>query len=71
MLIGCPKEIKVREYRVGLTPAAALEAIHRGHQVIVETHAGTGAGFPDADYLAIGAEIVGTAKRSSSAPTWW
>ncbi len=63
MLIGCPKEIKVREYRVGLTPAAALEAIHRGHKVIVETNAGLGAGFPDEAYTSIGAEIVGTAAE--------
>ena len=61
MRIGCPKEIKVREYRVGLTPAAAREAIARGHEVLVETGAGAGAGFPDADYVAVGARIAADA----------
>jgi alanine dehydrogenase len=63
MLIGCPKEIKNREFRVGLTPSAAMEAASRGHSVIVETNAGAGAGFPDADYTAAGAEIVATAAE--------
>ncbi len=63
MLIGCPKEIKVREYRVGLTPMAAREAVNAGHRVIVETGAGAGAGFPDADYEAAGAAIVDTAAE--------
>lgn len=63
MLIGCPKEIKNQEYRVGMTPSAALEAISRGHSVIIETSAGVGAGFPDEDYTAVGAEIVGTAAE--------
>ena len=44
MLIGCPREIKPQEYRVGLTPRAAAEAIARGHSVIVETGAGAGSG---------------------------
>ncbi len=61
MLIGCPKEIKNQEYRVGVTPSAAMEAVARGHQVIVETNAGIGAGFLDDDYTAVGADIVGTA----------
>lgn len=63
MLIGCPKEIKNQEYRVGMTPAAAMEAISRGHKVIIETNAGTGAGFSDDQYVAVGAEIVGTAAE--------
>jgi alanine dehydrogenase len=63
MLIGCPKEIKNQEYRVGMTPSAAMEAISRGHSVIIETNAGAGAGFPDADYTAVGAEIVDTAEE--------
>ncbi|MEO0999434.1 MAG: alanine dehydrogenase [Pseudomonadota bacterium] len=61
MLIGCPKEIKAQEYRVGLTPAAAMQAVGHGHAVLVETGAGEGAGFPDADYIAAGAEIAATA----------
>ena len=63
MLIGCPKEIKPQEFRVGLTPAAAHEAIGRGHSVIVETNAGTGAGFSDEDYTSVGAEIIATAAE--------
>jgi alanine dehydrogenase len=63
MLIGCPKEIKPQEFRVGLTPNAAGEAIARGHKVIVETNAGIGAGFSDDDYRAIGAEVLGTAEE--------
>ncbi|MEJ1997022.1 MAG: alanine dehydrogenase [Maritimibacter sp.] len=63
MLIGCPKEIKPQEFRVGLMPRAAAEAIAHGHQVIVEAGAGIGAGFPDDDYLAVGAEIVATAEE--------
>jgi len=63
MLIGCPKEIKNQEYRVGVTPIAAQEAIHHGHKVIVETGAGAGAGFADDDYRAVGAEIVTAASE--------
>ena len=63
MKIGCPKEIKPQEFRVGLTPNAAREAVVHGHEVLVETGAGAGAGFPDADYLAAGARIVDTAAE--------
>lgn len=59
MIIGCPKEIKPQEFRVGVTPNAAREAVAHGHSVLVEAGAGAGAGFPDEDYIAIGAEIVG------------
>lgn len=61
MIIGCPKEIKPQEFRVGMTPNAAKEAVNHGHQVIIETQAGIGSGFPDADYIAAGAEILATA----------
>ncbi|MFZ1468506.1 MAG: alanine dehydrogenase [Paracoccaceae bacterium] len=63
MKIGCPKEIKPQEFRVGMTPDAAREAIAHGHEVMIETNAGTGAGFTDADYSAIGAKIIGTAEE--------
>ena len=63
MKIGCPKEIKPQEFRVGMTPNAAREAVNRGHQVMIETNAGVGAGFTDADYVAAGAKIVGTAEE--------
>jgi len=58
MIIGVPKEIKQQEYRVALLPSAAYQLIKRGHRVVVETQAGTGAGYPDADYAQAGAEIV-------------
>ncbi len=63
MLIGVPKEIKNHEYRVGMTPAGAREAVHHGHQVIVETRAGAGIGMSDVAYEAAGATIVGTAAE--------
>jgi alanine dehydrogenase len=63
MKIGCPKEIKPQEFRVGLTPQAAREAVAHGHAVIVEAGAGSGAGFPDADYEAAGARIAATAEE--------
>ena len=63
MKIGCPKEIKPQEYRVGMTPNAAREAVNRGHGVMIETNAGVGAGFSDADYVAAGAQIIATADE--------
>jgi alanine dehydrogenase len=63
MRIGIPKEIKSHEYRVGMTPAAVREALAHGHAVLVETAAGAGAQYDDAQYLAAGAEIVGTAEE--------
>lgn len=63
MKIGCPKEIKPQEFRVGMTPQAAREAVAHGHDVLVETGAGLGAGFSDADYLAAGARIAATAEE--------
>lgn len=62
MHIGCPKEIKPQEFRVGLTPAAAREAVVHGHHVTIQTGAGEGAGFTDDDYRAIGADIADTAE---------
>lgn len=63
MLIGVPKEIKVREYRVGLVPANVRELTERGHSVIVETQAGAGIGATDDLYEAAGATIVQTAAE--------
>ncbi|MBC9246435.1 alanine dehydrogenase [Paracoccus sp. 11-3] len=62
MRIGCPKEVKPQEFRVGLTPDAAAEAVRHGHGVLIESNAGIGAGFTDADYIAAGAEIAPDAK---------
>jgi alanine dehydrogenase len=62
MLIGCPKEIKTKEFRVGLTPTSVREYVRNGHQVIVETNAGAGIQASDDDYVKAGAKIVATAK---------
>lgn len=63
MRIGVPKEIKNHEYRVGLVPASVYELVHYGHEVFIETGAGLGAGFDDAEYQAVGAKILGTARE--------
>lgn len=63
MLIGVPKEIKVREYRVGLVPANVRELVAHGHQVIVETGAGAGIGADDVQYQAAGAIIVSSPQE--------
>ena len=63
MKIGCPKEIKPQEFRVGMTPATAGEAVAHGHDVLIETSAGNGAGFTDADYEAVGAKIAASAEE--------
>ncbi len=63
MLIGVPKEIKIHEYRVGLTPAGVRELSAHGHEVIVQASAGLGIGIPDAQYIAAGAVIVDTAQE--------
>ncbi len=62
MRIGIPKEIKQNENRVALTPSGAEMLVTNGHTVIVETNAGNGSGFPNADYLAAGAELLPDAK---------
>jgi alanine dehydrogenase len=58
MRIGCPKEIKNREYRVGLAPESAKELVKHGHEVWVETGAGLGIGASDSEYKAAGAAIT-------------
>ena len=63
MKIGCPREIKPQEFRVGMTPHAAHEAVAHGHEVIIETLAGAGSGFDDAAYIAAGATILQTAEE--------
>ncbi len=61
MRVGCPKEIKNHEYRVGLTPSAAREYVAQGHEVLIETGAGAGIDASDADYVAAGATIAADA----------
>jgi alanine dehydrogenase len=58
MKIGCPKEIKTHEYRVGLTPADVQAYAAAGHSVLVEAGAGLGSGFTDDQYRAAGASLV-------------
>jgi len=61
MRVGVPKEVKIHEYRVGLTPAAVREYVHAGHNVLVESNAGMGIGAPDEMYQQVGASITSTA----------
>lgn len=63
MKIGCVKEIKMHEYRVGMTPENAADYILHGHKVYVEAGAGTGSGFHDKEYAEAGAEILPSAKE--------
>jgi alanine dehydrogenase len=63
MHIGCPTEIKPQEFRVGVTPNAAREAVAHGHTVTMQAGAGAGAGFTDADYTEAGAMIAETAAE--------
>src|ERR1700733_1294055 len=58
MRIGVPKEIKNREYRVGLTPSAVRELVARGHEVLVENKAGDGIGLTDEMYGKAGAKLI-------------
>ena len=58
MRIGVPKEIKNHEYRVGLTPPSVAELVAAGHEVVVETKAGSGIDFEDQDYIDAGATIL-------------
>ena len=63
MLVGVPKEIKVHEYRVGLTPSSVREMKMHGHTVLVQTDAGAGIGATDDDYRKAGAEIAASAEE--------
>ena len=63
MLVGVPKEIKDNEYRVGLSPESVREVVAHGHEVIVETKAGSGISSDDEQYRRAGAAIVDTAEE--------
>jgi len=63
VIVGVPKEIKVREYRVGMVPGAVKSLVDAGHRVLVEAGAGVGSGLPDADYARAGAEMVASADE--------
>ena len=58
MLVGCPKEIKNHEYRVGITPSMVSELVACNNSVMIEHNAGLGSGFTDLDYATAGAKIV-------------
>ena len=60
MRIGCPKEIKPQEGRVGLTPAGVDALVRAGHEVYMERNAGIESGFTDAEYMSVGAAILET-----------
>ncbi len=64
MEIGVPKEIKDREFRVGLSPFSVRSLHDRGHQIFIETGAGEGAGFSDEEYQNAGATIVPNARSA-------
>jgi alanine dehydrogenase len=59
--VGIPREVKNHEYRVAITPAGVHELVRHGHDVVVERDAGAGSSIPDADYVAAGATVLGTA----------
>jgi alanine dehydrogenase len=63
MRIGVPKEIKVHEYRVAMTPAGVREVVARGSEVVIEAGAGEGSGFADAAYQKVGAVVADTAEE--------
>ena len=63
MRIGVPKEIKVHEYRVGLTPTSVRELVLHGHELLVETGAGEAIRLDDRQYESAGARIAGSAEE--------
>jgi alanine dehydrogenase len=62
MKIGCPKEVKNHEYRVGLTPAAVKAYVDSGHEVGIQSGAGLGSGISDAEYVDAGGLIFESAQ---------
>lgn len=63
MIIGVPKEIKTREYRIGMVPAGARAFTAAGHTVLIEKGAGLGSGIPDSEFTRVGAQIVRSAEE--------
>lgn len=61
MRVGVPREIKPNEHRVGLPPTAVREYVAHGHEVLVESRAGEGAGYADQDYERAGARVLADA----------
>ena len=67
MQVGIPKEIKVHESRVAITPDGVSELVRAGHEVFIETGAGLGSAITDSDFVAHGAKILATADEVWSA----
>ncbi len=63
MIVGVPKEVKVREYRVGMVPGGVRALTSRGHKVLVQKGAGLGSYIPDSEYVAAGATMIDTADE--------
>ncbi|MBX5480410.1 MAG: alanine dehydrogenase [Myxococcaceae bacterium] len=63
MIIGVPKEIKTREYRVGMVPAGVAALTKKGHTVLVEKGAGIGSGIPDSEFERVGATMIKSADE--------
>ncbi len=63
MIVGIPKEIKVHEYRVGLTPFNVGELVGHGHEVLVQSNAGDAIGFSNESYIQMGATIMETPEE--------
>ena len=61
MIVGCAKEIKNNEFRVGLTPDNVKSYVAAGHEVLIEHGAGEGSGYTDAEYEAAGATMLDAA----------
>ncbi len=63
MIVGVPKEIKLQEHRIGLTPESVKVLIDRNHEVLVEKNGGLEAGFTNEDYLKAGAKIINSPEK--------
>ncbi len=63
MIVGVPKEVKTREFRVGMVPAGVRDMIAAGHTVLVERGAGEGSGIGDSEYERVGAQMIATADE--------
>lgn len=63
MKIGIPKEIKTKEFRVGMIPAGVKQLIEDGHEVFIQKDAGQTSGFEESDYTDVGAQILSTAEE--------
>ena len=63
MIVGVPKEIKLQEHRIGLTPESVKVLVERNHEVLIENNGGLEAGFTNQDYLKAGAKIINTPEE--------